>query len=113
MLTAPQFSSDGLEVGAGADRGGGTPGGAGPGGRSRLLAVSKQQPAAAIRVLAEAGQREFGENYVQEGVGKIDSLRTCRCTGISSASCRATRRAQVAERFQWVHTVDRERIAPA
>jgi PLP dependent protein len=44
----------------------------------RLLAVSKQQPVEAIAAAAEAGQREFGENYVQEGAAKIEALRDAR-----------------------------------
>ena len=40
----------------------------------RLLAVSKQQPAALVRAAAAAGQTEFGENYVQEGLDKVTAL---------------------------------------
>jgi uncharacterized pyridoxal phosphate-containing UPF0001 family protein len=43
-------------------------------GAVKLLAVSKTRPAEAVRALAAAGQRAFGENYVQEGVGKRQAL---------------------------------------
>ena len=110
MLTAPQFSADGLKlvlarIEAAARRAGRDP-------RSvTLLAVSKQQPAAAIRALAEAGQREFGENYVQEAVGKIDALRDLPLQWHFIGQLQGNKTREVAERFQWVHTVDRERVA--
>ena len=74
MLTAPQFSPDGLlavraRIAAAAQRAGRDPG------EVRLLAVSKQQPVESIRAVAALGQAEFGENYVQEAAAKIDALR--------------------------------------
>ncbi len=61
----------------------------------RLIAVSKSQPAAAIRTLAELGQREFGENYLQEALPKLAALaRPADSRGTSSASCRRTRRVR-------------------
>ena len=82
----------------------------------RLLAVSKTFPTQAVMELAQAtGQRDFGENYVQEGVDKILALRNgpmgaklvWHCIGpIQSNKTRL-----VAEHFDWVHTVDRLRIA--
>ncbi|MEO8249837.1 MAG: YggS family pyridoxal phosphate-dependent enzyme [Burkholderiales bacterium] len=78
-----------------------------------LLAVSKTFPAEAVRAAASAGQRAFGENYVQEGVEKILALRDAgldlewHCIGpIQSNKTRL-----VAEHFDWVHTVDRTKIA--
>jgi len=110
MLTAPQFSSDGLigvrsRIESAAGRAGRDPGSV------RLLAVSKQQPEAAIRVLAAAGQQEFGENYLQEAVAKIDALRDLPLAWHFIGQLQANKTRQVAERFQCVHTVDRARIA--
>jgi pyridoxal phosphate enzyme (YggS family) len=110
MLTAPQFSADGLRsvlarIEAATRRAGRDP-------RSvTLLAVSKQQPADAIRALAEAGQREFGENYVQEGVSKIETLQDLPLQWHFIGQLQGNKTREVAERFQWVHTVDRERVA--
>jgi PLP dependent protein len=78
-----------------------------------LLAVSKTFPAAALREAHAAGQRAFGENYVQEGLAKIDMLADLRteiewhCIGpLQSNKTRA-----VAEQFDWVHSIDRLKIA--
>mgnify|MGYP003614294556 CR=1 FL=1 len=80
-----------------------------------LLAVSKTFGADAVRAAAAAGQRAFGENYIQEGVDKIVALRAAlpdvalqwHCIGpIQSNKTRL-----VAEHFDWVHTVDRLKIA--
>ena len=59
-------------------RPGGGGGRAGSRDRCCLLAVSKQQPAALVRAAYAAGQRDFGENYVQEGVAKVDALAAAR-----------------------------------
>lgn len=79
-----------------------------------LLAVSKTFGADAVAEAAAAGQRAFGENYIQEGVEKILTLRQMlpfalqwHCIGpIQSNKTRL-----VAEHFDWVHTVDRLKIA--
>ncbi|MEA5445905.1 YggS family pyridoxal phosphate-dependent enzyme [Gammaproteobacteria bacterium AB-CW1] len=78
----------------------------------RLLAVSKAKPAALIREAAALGQREFGENYLQEAVEKIDSLSDLPDLiwhFIGPLQSNKTR--SVAERFDWVHSVDRLKIA--
>ncbi|MFT3778496.1 MAG: YggS family pyridoxal phosphate-dependent enzyme [Ottowia sp.] len=78
-----------------------------------LLAVSKTFGAADVRQAAEAGQRAFGENYVQEGVEKIAALADLRaalawhCIG----PLQSNKTRLVAEHFDWVHTVDRLKIA--
>ena len=77
----------------------------------RLIAVSKTQPAAAIRTLAELGQRDFGENYVQEALPKLDELRDLSLTWHYVGQLQANKTRVVAEHFHWVHTLDRERIA--
>jgi PLP dependent protein len=74
-----------------------------------LLAVSKTHDVARIREAADAGQRAFGENYVQEALAKIDALPGLEWHLIGPLQSNKTRLA--AERFAWVHTVERERIA--
>jgi len=110
MLTAPQFSSERLEsvrarIEAAARRAGRDPASV------RLLAVSKQQPVQAIAAAADAGQREFGENYVREAIAKIDALRDRSLIWHFIGQLQANKTREVAENFQWVHTVDRERVA--
>ncbi|MDM0085682.1 YggS family pyridoxal phosphate-dependent enzyme [Variovorax sp. J31P179] len=79
----------------------------------RLLAVSKTFDAAAVRAAHGAGQRAFGENYVQEGVGKIEALADLRaelewhCIG----PLQSNKTRVVAEHFDWVHSIDRLKIA--
>jgi pyridoxal phosphate enzyme (YggS family) len=82
----------------------------------RLLAVSKTFPTQAVMELAQAtGQRDFGENYVQEGVDKILALRNGPLGAILVWHCigpiQSNKTRLVAEHFDWVHTVDRLRIA--
>jgi len=78
-----------------------------------LLAVSKTFPADAVRAAFDAGQRAFGENYVQEGADKIGQLADLR-DAISwhfIGPLQSNKTRVVAERFDWVHAVDRLRIA--
>lgn len=110
MLTAPQFSTDGLRTVLGRIEAATLRAGRNPGSVT-LLAVSKQQPAGAIRALAGSGQLEFGENYVAEGVGKIDALLDLPLKWHFIGQLQGNKTREVAERFQWAHTVDRERIA--
>ena len=78
-----------------------------------LLAVSKAFGPEAVRAAFAAGERRFGENYVQEGVAKIAALADLRSQIewhlIGPVQSNKTR--VVAEQFDWVHTVDRLRIA--
>ncbi|KKB63058.1 YggS family pyridoxal phosphate enzyme [Robbsia andropogonis] len=78
-----------------------------------LLAVSKTFPAEDVRQLHDLGQRAFGENYVQEALEKIAALRDLRASlewhFIGPLQSNKTR--AVAEAFDWVHTVDRLKIA--
>jgi len=78
----------------------------------RLLAVSKTVSAAAVRQSFDAWQRAFGENYIQEGVGKIlalSDLPEMQWHMIGPIQSNKTR--LVAEHFHWVHSVDRLKIA--
>jgi PLP dependent protein len=77
----------------------------------QLLAISKGQPAIKLRQIAEAGQRDFGENYVQEALGKIAELADLRLTWHFTGQIQGNKTRAIAEHFHWVHTVDRERIA--
>jgi pyridoxal phosphate enzyme (YggS family) len=77
----------------------------------RLLAASKRQPLAAILEAASAGQRDFGENVVQEGVGKITEAGREDLTWHFIGRLQANKTRAVAEYFDWVHTVDRLRVA--
>ena len=78
-----------------------------------LLTVSKTYSADAVREAVAAGERRFGENYVQEGVDKIDALADRRADLewhlIGPLQSNKTR--VVAARFDWVHSVDRLKIA--
>ena len=74
-----------------------------------LLAVSKTHPIDRIREASDAGQHSFGENYVREALEKMDALPSLEWHLIGPLQSNKSR--LVAERFQWVQTVDRARIA--
>ncbi|MBY6205973.1 MULTISPECIES: YggS family pyridoxal phosphate-dependent enzyme [Halomonas] len=77
-----------------------------------LLAVSKTKPASMIREAYEQGQRDFGENYLQEALEKQKALADCDAICwhfIGPLQSNKTR--DVAEHFAWVHSVDRVKIA--
>jgi len=79
-----------------------------------LLAVSKTKPASAIAEAIDAGQRAFGENYVQEGVDKIRYFQQTGNTNLEwhfIGPLQSNKSRLVAEHFDWCHTVDRLRIA--
>lgn len=76
-----------------------------------LVAVSKGQPTEKLRRIAEAGQRDFGENYLQEALAKMRELADLDLTWHFIGQIQSNKTRPIAEYFQWVHTVDRERIA--
>lgn len=79
-----------------------------------LLAVSKTKPASAIAEAIDAGQRAFGENYVQEGVDKIRYFQEQGITDLQwhfIGPLQSNKSRLVAEHFDWCHTIDRLRIA--
>ena len=80
-------------------------------GAARLLAVSKSWPAASVRAAFAAGQRAFGENYVQEGVAKIAALDDLDLEWHFIGPLQSNKTREVAEHFDWVHSVDRVKIA--
>ncbi len=76
-----------------------------------LVAVSKGQSVARIAAAAAIGQRDFGENYLQEAIGKIVEPDLQGLTWHFIGRLQANKTRQVAEHFDWVHTVDRETLA--
>jgi pyridoxal phosphate enzyme (YggS family) len=88
-----------------------------PEGAVQLLAVSKTFGPEAVLQAVQAGQRAFGENYLQEGLDKIRALAAATPTPdqvlewhfIGPIQSNKTR--PIAEHFDWVHTVEREKIA--
>ena len=77
----------------------------------RLLAVSKKQPLEKIREAYAAGQREFGENFVQEGVEKIAAMDKDDITWHFIGHLQSNKTRVVAENFDWVHTIDKLKTA--
>ena len=83
----------------------------------KLLAVSKTQPAEAVLAAAQAGQKSFGENYVQEGINKILACRAAGHIGEQALTwhligpLQSNKTRLVAELFDWVESIDRLKIA--
>lgn len=81
----------------------------------RLVAVSKLHPADAVRELAALGQRDFGENYVQEALGKMETL-ALPCPDLRwhfIGHLQTNKVKYVAGRFSLIHTLDSDRLARA
>ena len=76
-----------------------------------LLAVSKTWGADAVRQAHAAGQTAFGENYIQEAVDKITALRDLPLEWHCIGPIQSNKTRLVAEHFDWVHSVDRLKIA--
>jgi PLP dependent protein len=78
-----------------------------------LLAVSKTFPASDVRLAYDAGQRCFGENYVQEGIEKIAELSDLRdqIEWHFIGPLQSNKTKPVTENFDWVHSIDRLKIA--
>jgi pyridoxal phosphate enzyme (YggS family) len=79
----------------------------------RLLAVSKTQPPAAIRALAAAGQRAFGENYVQEAAAKRSELADLDLEWHLIGHLQSNKCRSAAQLFDWVQSVDRPSLVTA
>jgi pyridoxal phosphate enzyme (YggS family) len=77
----------------------------------QLLAVSKTWPAASVREAVAAGQRAFGENYVQEAVAKAAELGDSGLEWHFIGPLQGNKTRLVAENFAWVHSVERLKIA--
>src|SRR5688572_13951953 len=76
-----------------------------------LLAVSKTCPSSYIEEASRAGQRAFGESYVQEGVKKITQLEGLDVQWHFIGPLQSNKTAAIARHFQWVHGIEREKIA--
>ena len=79
----------------------------------RLLAVSKTRTVAEITTLADAGQRCFGENYVQEALPKIEALRDRALEWHLIGNLQSNKAQAAAEAFDWVQSVDRSKLVAA
>lgn len=77
----------------------------------RIVGVSKRQPLEAVRAALAAGLEDFGENFVQEALAKMDALGPTRASWHFIGALQSNKTAAVAERFDWVHSVDRARLA--
>lgn len=73
----------------------------------KLLAVSKKQPLSKILAAVDAGQRDFGENFVQEGLEKIDQTKDLNLVWHFIGHLQNNKTRLVAENFDWVHTIDK------
>ncbi len=80
-------------------------------GSVQLLAVSKTWGADAVRTAHAAGQTDFGENYIQEAVVKIANLRDLPLVWHCIGPIQSNKTRLVAEHFDWVHSIDRLKIA--
>ena len=76
-----------------------------------LLAVSKTRSAADVRAAHACGLRAFGENYVQEGVAKIQALADLPLEWHFIGPLQSNKTREVATHFHWVHSLEREKIA--
>lgn len=77
----------------------------------KLLAVSKTWPAESLLAVAEAGQRAFGENYLQEALAKIDVIHNGEFEWHYIGAIQSNKTRDLASHFHWVHSVDRVKIA--
>lgn len=76
-----------------------------------ILAVSKRQPIDAIRAMRDAGQVDFGENYLQEALDKIATLGDAGFCWHFIGPLQSNKTRPVAEHFDWVHTLERAKTA--
>ena len=76
-----------------------------------LLAVSKTRPAEDIKAAYAAGQCAFAENYLQDALVKITRLKSLPLEWHFIGAIQSNKTRDIAEHFDWVHTVEREKIA--
>ena len=77
----------------------------------KLLAISKNQPCEKIQAAHVAGQRAFGENYLQEALGKIEQLAPLNLEWHFTGTIQSNKTRHLAAHFSWVHTLTEEKIA--
>lgn len=82
-----------------------------PAGSVKLLAVSKTRPVADIEAALAAGQRDFGESYLQDALPKIEALADQDIVWHFIGPIQSNKTRAIAEHFQWVHSVERLKIA--
>lgn len=82
-----------------------------PAGSVHLVAVSKRKPLSAILAARQAGQLDFAENYVQEGVAKVTEAADPSIVWHFIGHIQSNKTREIATHFDWVHSVDREKIA--
>lgn len=82
-----------------------------PEGAATLLAVSKTRPAEDLLTLYRLGQRRFGENYLQEALEKQAQLTDCDIEWHFIGPIQSNKTKEIAAHFDWVHSVDRLKIA--
>jgi pyridoxal phosphate enzyme (YggS family) len=76
-----------------------------------LIAVPKAKPAESVRAAATAGVTDFGENYLQEALGKMDRLADLALHWHFIGGIQSNKTRAIAERFEWVHSIDRLSVA--
>ena len=76
-----------------------------------ILAVSKKQTTAAVETLSRMGHMDFGENFLQDALEKIYCLKHLNINWHFIGKIQSNKTRDIAEKFQWVHTVDRLKIA--
>jgi PLP dependent protein len=76
-----------------------------------LVAVTKAKTAESVRLAATAGVTDFGENYLQEALAKMDRLADLRLQWHFIGTIQSNKTRSIAERFDWVHSVDRLNVA--
>jgi len=76
-----------------------------------LIAVSKTKPATDLQKAIDAGQRHFGENYLQEALEKIKTLKGQNLIWHFIGPIQSNKTVKIAENFSWVHSIDRLKIA--
>ena len=77
----------------------------------QLIAVSKARSVTEIQAAVDAGQKHFGENYLQESLDKIDSFEGKNLIWHFIGPIQSNKTASIAEKFDWVHSVERYKIA--
>lgn len=110
MLTGPQNLPSGLRQVRARIESAARAAGRDPAGIT-LIGVTKTHPVGLVRAARDAGLEDFGENYVQEALDKIRAIGPGAATWHFIGALQSNKTRAVAEHFDWVHTVDREKIA--
>lgn len=79
--------------------------------KAQIIAVSKTKSVDELQQAIDAGQRHFGENYLQEALAKIEALKSQGLIWHFIGPIQSNKAAKIAQNFDWVHSVDRLKIA--